>query len=96
MYGRGPPPRECFIERLWRSLKYERIYSGDFASGEATRGRYPRAAPGPEWMAAFTAASFLDRRSVMRDTHVHFSFRGISRSISALDRNRINSPSSIS
>ena len=23
-----------FIERLWRSLKYELIYPGDFASGE--------------------------------------------------------------
>jgi putative transposase len=27
------PQANVFIERLWRSLKYELIYPGDFASG---------------------------------------------------------------
>ena len=33
MYGRGRALDNVFIERLWRSLKYELIYPGDFASG---------------------------------------------------------------
>jgi putative transposase len=31
--GRGRALDNIFIERLWRSLKYELIYPGDFASG---------------------------------------------------------------
>jgi len=34
MDGRGRALDNVFIERLWRSLKYELIYPGDFASGE--------------------------------------------------------------
>jgi putative transposase len=34
MDGRGRCLDNVFIERLWRSLKYELIYPGDFASGE--------------------------------------------------------------
>ena len=33
MDGRGRALDRVFIERLWRSLKYELIYPGDFASG---------------------------------------------------------------
>jgi putative transposase len=33
MDGRGRAPDNVFIERLWRSLKYELIYPGDFANG---------------------------------------------------------------
>jgi putative transposase len=33
MEGRGRALDNVFIERLWRSLKYELIYPGDFASG---------------------------------------------------------------
>ena len=33
MDGRGRALDNVFIERLWRSLKYEMIYPGDFASG---------------------------------------------------------------
>ncbi len=33
MDGRGRAIDNVFIERLWRSLKYELIYPGDFASG---------------------------------------------------------------
>jgi len=33
MDGRGRARDNVFIERLWRSLKYELIYAGDFASG---------------------------------------------------------------
>ena len=34
MDGRGRALDNVFIERLWRSLKYELIYPGDFASGQ--------------------------------------------------------------
>ena len=34
MDGRGRALDNVFIERLWRSLKYELIYPGDFTSGE--------------------------------------------------------------
>jgi putative transposase len=33
MDGRGRALDNVFIERLWRSLKYELIYPGDFTSG---------------------------------------------------------------
>jgi putative transposase len=33
--GRGRALDNVFIERLWRSLKYELIYPGDFQSGAA-------------------------------------------------------------
>jgi putative transposase len=33
MDGRGRALDNVFIERLWRSLKYELIYPGDFGSG---------------------------------------------------------------
>ena len=33
MDGRGRALDNVFIERLWRSLKYELIYTGDFTSG---------------------------------------------------------------
>ena len=33
MDGRGRCLDNVFIERLWRSLKYELIYPGDFAGG---------------------------------------------------------------
>jgi putative transposase len=33
MDGRGRCLDNVFIERLWRSLKYELIYPGDFADG---------------------------------------------------------------
>jgi len=35
MDGRGRALDNVFIERLWRSLKYELIYPGDFADGHA-------------------------------------------------------------
>ena len=35
MDGRGRALDNVFIERLWRSLKYELIYPGDFPSGAA-------------------------------------------------------------
>ena len=34
MDGRGRALDNVFIERLWRSLKYELIYPGDFATGK--------------------------------------------------------------
>ena len=34
MDGRGRALDNVFIERLWRSLKYELIYPGDFATGQ--------------------------------------------------------------
>jgi putative transposase len=34
MDGRGRALDNVFIERLWRSVKYELIYPGDFVSGE--------------------------------------------------------------
>ena len=34
MDGRGRALDNVFIERLWRSLKYELIYPGDFAAGQ--------------------------------------------------------------
>ncbi len=34
MDGRGRALDNVFIERLWRSVKYELIYPGDFASGD--------------------------------------------------------------
>jgi len=34
MDGRGRALDNIFIERLWRSLKYELIYPGDFATGQ--------------------------------------------------------------
>ena len=34
MDGRGRALDNAFIERLWRSVKYELIYPGDFVSGE--------------------------------------------------------------
>ena len=33
MDGRGRALDNVFVERLWRSLKYELIYPGDFADG---------------------------------------------------------------
>jgi putative transposase len=33
MDGRGRAMDNVFIERLWRSVKYELIYPGDFHSG---------------------------------------------------------------
>ena len=33
MDGRGRALDNVFIERLWRSLKYELVYPGDFADG---------------------------------------------------------------
>ena len=33
MDGRGRALDNVFIERLWRSLKYELIYPGEFANG---------------------------------------------------------------
>ena len=33
MDGRGRALDNVFIERLWRSLKYECVYPGDFADG---------------------------------------------------------------
>ncbi len=33
MHGRGRALDNVFIERRWRSLKYELIYPGDFDSG---------------------------------------------------------------
>ena len=33
MDGRGRALDNVFIERLWRSLKYELIYPGDFTDG---------------------------------------------------------------
>jgi putative transposase len=33
MDGRGRALDDVFIERLWRTLKYELIYPGDFATG---------------------------------------------------------------
>ena len=33
MDGKGRYMDNIFVERLWRSLKYELIYPGDFASG---------------------------------------------------------------
>jgi putative transposase len=33
MDGRGRALDNVFVERLWRSLKYELIYPGDFANG---------------------------------------------------------------
>src|SRR5215831_7306121 len=33
MDGRGRALDKVFIERLWRSLKYELIYPGDFVNG---------------------------------------------------------------
>ena len=38
MDGRGRALDNVFIERLWRSLKYELIYPGDFASGAPAGG----------------------------------------------------------
>ena len=38
MDGRGRALDNVFIERLWRSLKYELIYPGDFESGAELRG----------------------------------------------------------
>jgi putative transposase len=35
MDGRGRALDNVFIERLWRSVKYELIYPGDFVSGQA-------------------------------------------------------------
>jgi len=35
MDGRGRAIDNVFIERLWRSVKYELIYPGDFADGQA-------------------------------------------------------------
>lgn len=35
MDGRGRALDNVFIERLWRSLKYELIYPGDFADGQS-------------------------------------------------------------
>ena len=32
--GRGRALDNVFIERLWRSVKYELIYPGDFATGQ--------------------------------------------------------------
>jgi putative transposase len=37
MDGRGRCLDNVFIERLWRSLKYELIYPGDFADGAELR-----------------------------------------------------------
>ena len=37
MDGRGRALDNVFIERVWRSLKYELIYPGDFGSGEGLR-----------------------------------------------------------
>lgn len=37
MDGRGRAIDNVFIERVWRSLKYELIYPGDFGSGEELR-----------------------------------------------------------
>jgi putative transposase len=37
MDGRGRALDNVFIERLWRSVKYELIYPGDFASGHELR-----------------------------------------------------------
>ena len=45
MDGRGRALDNVFIERLWRSVKYELIYPGDFADGHALAaalGRYFR------------------------------------------------------
>ena len=43
MDGRGRAQDNIFIERLWRSVKYEEVYLGDYADGwqaEARLGRY--------------------------------------------------------
>jgi putative transposase len=37
MDGRGRCLDNVFIERLWRSLKYELIYPGDFNDGHQLR-----------------------------------------------------------
>lgn len=42
MDGRGRALDNVFIERLWRSVKYELIYPGDFASGAELRSALDR------------------------------------------------------
>ena len=42
MDGRGRALDNVFIERLWRSLKYELIYPGDFADGAELIGALER------------------------------------------------------
>jgi putative transposase len=37
MDGRGRAPDNVFIERLWRSVKYEDIYLRDYTDGHAAR-----------------------------------------------------------
>ena len=39
MDGRGRALDNVFIERLWRSVKYEEIYPSDYADGAAARSR---------------------------------------------------------
>jgi transposase InsO family protein len=41
MDGRGRALDNVFIERLWRSVKYELIYPGDFADGRRARSLLP-------------------------------------------------------
>jgi len=36
MDGRGRAPDNVFVERLWRSVKYEEVYLKDYADGWAT------------------------------------------------------------
>ena len=71
MDGRGRFLDNIFIERLWRSLKYECVYLHAFSGGHATRmgighwidfynNRRPHAAHG----GATPAGVYLDRLSV--------------------------------
>jgi transposase InsO family protein len=45
MDGRGRALDNVFIERLWRSLKYELIYPGDFADGRQLFARLVNSGP---------------------------------------------------
>lgn len=39
MEGRGRATDNVFIERLWRTVKYEEIYLKEYSSGVETNGR---------------------------------------------------------
>ena len=45
MDGKGSYRDNLFVERLWRSVKYEEVYLKAYADGRDARGRYRRVSP---------------------------------------------------
>ena len=62
MDGRGRCMDNIFIERLWRSLKYEEVYLKDYAVGDGSASRHRASTSGSTTRSACTRVSITGRR----------------------------------